>query len=160
MNRFLFALFFLFAFSVGLNAQTPAPAKDKGSYKKNFTEGNLNLYDFEYVEALKYFLFAYKYDSLNANINYKIGQCYLHHPTQKHLAEKYLEKAVQNVSKKYQEDDANEKKAFIMAYFFLGQSYHFDGQLNEATKMYETYESFLSTTKKLDREDRDFVDHF
>ena len=113
MKRFLCALIFLLVLGQNLFAQTPAPASDKGSYKKNFTEGNLNLYDFEYVEALKYFLFAYKYDSVNANINYKIGQCYLHNPTQKHLAERYLEKAIQNVSKKYLEDDANEKQASI-----------------------------------------------
>src|ERR1700752_2297227 len=123
MNRILYVLLFLFAFGSGLFAQVPPPAKDKGSYKKNITEGNLNLLDFEYIEALKYFLFAYKYDSTNANINYKIGQCYLHHPTQKHLAEKYLEKAAENVSKKYLDDEPNEKQSSIMAYFFLGQSY-------------------------------------
>ncbi|HWY39116.1 MAG TPA: hypothetical protein VNY73_11190 [Bacteroidia bacterium] len=161
MTRFLCTILFLSAFGLSLLAQAPpAPATDKGSYKKNFTEGNLNLYDFEYMEALKYFLFAYKYDSVNANINYKIGQCYLHHPTQKHLAERYLEKAVQNVSKKYLDDEAGEKQASVMAYFFLGQSYHLDGRLDEATKMYDTYESFLSGKKKLDKEDRDFVDHF
>lgn len=160
MNRLLRTLILLFILSTGLFAQAPSIASDKGSYKKNFTEGNLNLYDFEYVEALKYFLFAYKYDSTNANINYKIGQCYLHHPTQKHLAENFLEKAVQNVSKKYLEDEAGEKQASIMAYFFLGQSYHFDGRLDEAIKMYDTYESYLSSKKKLDKEDREFVDHF
>ncbi len=160
MNKFLFTLLFLFALGFSLFSQVPPPASDKGSYRKNFTEGNLNLLDFEYTEALKYFHFAYKYDSVNANINYKMGQCYLHHPTQKHLAEKYLEKAVQNVSKKYLDDEPNEKQASIMAYFFLGQSYHLDGRLDEATKMYDTYESYLSVKKKLDREDRDFVDHF
>jgi hypothetical protein len=160
MKRFLCALIFLLVLGQNIFAQTAAPASDKGSYKKNFTEGNLNLYDFEYVEALKYFLYAYKYDSVNANINYKIGQCYLHNPTQKHLAERYLEKSIQNVSKKYLEDDAGEKQASIMAYFFLGQSYHFDGRLDEAVKMYDTYESYLSAKKKLDMEDREYVDHF
>jgi len=159
MNR-LFTLLFLFAFGFSLFSQVPPLASDKGSYKKNFTEGNLNLLDFEYMEALKYFQFAYKYDSTNANINYKIGQCYLHHATQKHLAEKYLEKAVENVSKKYLDDEASEKQASIMAYFFLGQAYHLDGRLDEATKMYDTYESYLSAKKKLDREDLEFVDHF
>lgn len=160
MKKFLLlCLCFLFAQNF-LSAQTPAPASDKGSYSKNFTEGNLNLYDFEYLEALKYYMFAYKYDSTNANINYKIGQCYLQHPTQKHLAEKYLEKAILNVSKKYKEDDPSEKHASIMAYFFLGQSYHLDGRLDEATRMYDTYESYLDAKKKLDKEDLDLVDHF
>jgi hypothetical protein len=159
MRKTLLALVCILS-SATLFSQVPAPAADKGSYRKNFTEGNLNLYDFEYVEALKYFLFAYRYDSLNANINYKIGQCYLHHPTQKHLAEKYLEKAVADVSKSYGEDDPTEKKASIMAYFFLGQSYHLDGRLDEAIKMYDTYESYLSQKKRLDKEDRELVEHF
>lgn len=141
-------------------SQVPSQARDRGSYGKNFTEGNLNLLDFEYMEALKYYMFAYSYDSTNANINYKIGQCYLNHPTQKHLAEHYLEKAITNVSKKYIEDEPGEKRASIMAYFFLGQSYHLDGRLDEATKMYDTYESFLDPKKKRDKEDLDLVEHF
>lgn len=143
-----------------LFAQAPVPVTDKGSYTKNFNEGNLSLYDFEYGDALKYFLFAYKYDSTNANISYKIGQCYLQHPTQKHLAERYLERAILDVSKKYGEDDPSEKHASIMAYFFLGQSYHLDGRLDEATKMYDTYESYLNPQKKLDKEDLELVEHF
>ena len=160
MKKFILASLLLFCFSFSLFSQVPPPAKDKGSYSKNFTEGNLNLLDFEYVEALKYFMFAYKYDSANANINYKIGQCYLQHPTQKHLAENYLEKAIQNVSKKYADDEPREKRASIMAYFFLGQSYHLDGRLDEATKMYDTYESYLDPKKKFDKEDLNLVEHY
>lgn len=160
MKRYLqFCLIFL---SIGMPvfSQVPITSKDRGSYGKNFTEGNLNLLDFEYMEALRHFMFAYKYDSTNANINYKIGQCYLQHPTQKHLAENYLEKAIQNVSKKYMDDEPREKRASIMAYFFLGQSYHLDGRLDEAIKMYDTYESYLDPKKKLDKEDLDLVDHY
>jgi hypothetical protein len=162
MNRILCVLLFLFALGSGLFAQVPPLAKDKGSYKKNITEGNLNLLDFEYMEALKYYLFAYKYDSTNANINYKIGQCYLHHPTQKHLAEKYLEKAITDVtqSKNYFEDEAGEKKAAVQSFFYLGQAYHFDGRLDDALKMYDTYASYLSSKKKSDKEDIEYVDHF
>lgn len=133
---------------------------DKGSYAKNFKEGNLSLIEYEYLEALQYFMFAYKYDSANANINYKIGQCYLQHPTHKHLAEVYLERAIKDVTKKYNDDDPKERKASIMAFFFLGQSYHLDGRLDEATKMYDTYESYLDPKKKLDHEDLDLVEHF
>lgn len=161
-RSFYTLLVLLFGFGSAIYAQVPAPASDKGSYKKNITEGNLNLLDFEFMEALKYYLFAYKYDSTNANINYKIGQCYLHHPTQKHLAEKYLEKAITDVTpnKNYFEDEAGEKKAGVQAFFYLGQAYHLDGRLNEATKMYDTYKSYLSPNKKADKEDIEYVNHF
>lgn len=152
--------FLLFSLSTPLFSQIGFVAVDKGSYNKNFIEGNLNLYDYEYMQALKYFQFAYQYDSTNANINYKIGQCYLKHPTHKHLAESYLEKAIQNVSKEYRDDEPREKRANVMAYFYLGQSYHLDGRLNEAEKMYDTYESYLNPKKRGDREDVALVEHF
>ena len=131
--------------------------QDKGSYKKNFLEGNLNLGDNEFKEALKYFLYAYKYDSTSANINFKVGYCYLQNQVQKHLAERYLEKAVQNVTKHYFDDDAGFKKAPILAYFCLGQSYHYDGKLDEAAKMYDTYESFVSPK---DKQEHKLIQHF
>ena len=160
MKKFILSCLFLFSISFPLFSQVPPPAFLRGSYSKHFAEGNLNLLDFEYIEALKYFMFARKYDSANANINYKIGQCYLQHPTQKHLAESYLEKAIIDVSKKYLDDEPKEKRSSIMAYFFLGQSYHLDGRLDEAIKMYDTYESYLNVNKTLDKEDMDLVEHF
>ena len=136
--------------SLSIVAQKPV-TQDKGSYKKNYTEGNLNLGDNEYKEALKYFLMAYKYDSTTANINFKIGFCYLKMDVQKHLAERYLEKAVQNVTKHYIDDDAGFKKAPKEAYFYLGLAYHYDGKLDEAAKMYDTYESYLKPKEKIER---------
>ena len=68
-------------------------------------------------------------------------------PTQKHLAEKYLEKAVLDVDKHYNDDDPGFKNAPIQAYFYLGQSYHFDGRLDDAAKMYATYESYINTKR-------------
>ncbi len=150
------ASFLFLTINLSLLAQTFAPI-DKGSYKKNFTEGNLNEGDLEYSIALKYYLYAYKYDSTNANINFKIGFCYLNNATQKHLAEKYLEKAVVNVAKRYNADDPGFKKAPIQAYFYLGESYHFDGKLDEASKMYATYESFISPK---DKDEHTTIQHF
>jgi hypothetical protein len=156
MKKIIIPFIFLTLINFSLVAQT-AVAKDKGSYKKNFLEGNLNLGDNEFKEALKYFLFAYKYDSTNSNINFKIGYCYLQNQVQKHLAEKYLEKAVQHVTKHYFDDDAGFKKAPLLAYFCLGQAYHFDGKLDEAAKMYDTYESYLKPKDKLEHK---LIEHF
>ncbi len=157
MKKIVISFIFLTLLSLSGKAQTPAVTQDKGSYKKNFLEGNLNLGDNEFKEALKYFLYAYKYDSTNANINFKIGFCYLQNNKNKHLAEKYLEKAVQNVTKHYFDDDANFKKAPVLAYFSLGQSYHLDGKLDEASKMYDTYESFIKTNDKVEHK---LIQHF
>jgi hypothetical protein len=84
MKKLVVSFLFLITIS-SLFAQTFAPI-DKGSYRKNFTEGNLNEGDNEFDVALQYYLFAYKYDSTNANINFKVGFCYLKNATHKHLA--------------------------------------------------------------------------
>jgi hypothetical protein len=156
MKNVVIYLLFFFT-NLSLFAQTTYIPSDKGSYRKNFTEGNLNEGDNEYDIALKYYLWAYKYDSTSANINFKIGFCYLNNATQKHLAEKYLEKAIQNVTKLYNADDPGFKKAPIQAYFYLGQSYHFDGRLDDAGKMYATYESFV---KPKDKDEHATIQHF
>ena len=155
MKKIIVSTLFLF---IGLSSfsQSFTPV-DKGSYKKNFTEGLLNEGDLEVDVALKYYLFAYKYDSTNANINFKLGFCYLKNAPKKHLAEKYLEKAVLDVSDKYNPDEPSYKKAPIQAYFYLGQSYHFDGRLDDALKMYSTYESFV---KPKDKDEHTTIQHF
>ncbi|MHB8261309.1 MAG: TolB family protein [Bacteroidia bacterium] len=161
MKKIIVSFLFLTITSFSLVAQELLEQdpiiKDKGSYRKNFNEGNLSEGDLEYDVALKYYLYAYKYDSTNANINFKIGFCYLKNATQKHLAEKYLEKAILDVVKRYSADDPGFKKAPYMAYFCLGQSYHFDGRLDDAAKMYSTYESFITPK---DKEEHDLIQHF
>ncbi|MBS1647979.1 MAG: PD40 domain-containing protein [Bacteroidetes bacterium] len=154
----LFAVCFLFLNALFVAQEATPVFKDKGSYKKNFLEGNLNIGDMEYDVALKYFLYAYKYDSTTANVNFKVGFCYIKsNDSQKHLAEKYLEKAVTNVTKRYIDDDPTFKKAPIQAYFYLGQMYHLDGRLDEALKMYETYESYVNPK---DKEEHRWIEHF
>src|ERR1700740_1194154 len=119
MKKLVIALLFFIVANNFIFAQSSVIA-DRGSYKKNFKEASLNAADNEYDVALKFYLFAYKYDSTNANINFNIGFCYIKSSSaQKQLAEKYLEKAVADVTKNYQEDDPGFKKAPTEAYFYL-----------------------------------------
>jgi hypothetical protein len=55
-------------------------------YREKFTQGNYLVLEQNYLLALDYYLEAYKIDSSNCNINYKVGMCYLKTPTQKNLA--------------------------------------------------------------------------
>jgi hypothetical protein len=121
---------------------------DLGSYKKNFTEGSLLLEEDNKLMALEAFKNAYKYDSLNANINYLIGYCYLYHPNKKHLAEEFLEKAVLKTTKSYQPYEPTEKSAPVITYYYLAQSYHLDYKFDDADRMLSTYESFLKPKEK------------
>jgi len=76
-----------------------------------------------YALALKSFKDAYQIDSSSANINYKLGLCYLQSANEKHKAVYHLEKAVQNVTHNYSPEEPSERKAPDFAYYSLGEAY-------------------------------------
>ncbi len=104
-------------------AQIGLAQSNKALYREKFTEGNYLLLEHNYVHALKIFKEAYQIDSSSANINYKLGLCYLQSPAEKNKAVYHLEKAVQNVTHNYNPEDANEKKASDLSYYSLGEAY-------------------------------------
>ncbi len=127
--------------------QVSIQAQDKSDYRQKFTEGNLLILEQNYVQALKNYLAAYNIDSANANINYKIGLCYLNTETEKNKALYYLEKAVVKTTKKYNDIDAVEKSAPITAFYYYGQALHLNYKFDEAIASYEKFKSFLSETQ-------------
>lgn len=130
----------------------------KHDYKNHFNNGNNYLLEENYSMALEEYMKAYAIDSSNANINFKIGFCYLFHPTQKHLGETYLAKAVKDVSASYNEDNPMFKAAPPYAYFYYGQALHLDYKFDAALSMYDEYEKLLDAKKY--REDIELVEHF
>lgn len=97
--------------------------KIKGSYREKFTEGNHLIIEKNYSLALANFKDAYLIDSSSANINYKLGVCYLQSGSEKYKAVYHLEKAVQNTTHNYSEEDVTEKKASEFAFYYLGEAY-------------------------------------
>ena len=73
--------------------------KNAAEISKNVKQANLLMLEQNYTNALKYLLISYHLDSLNANINYKIGYCYLLSSFAKTKAEHYLLEATKNISK-------------------------------------------------------------
>jgi outer membrane protein OmpA-like peptidoglycan-associated protein/tetratricopeptide (TPR) repeat protein len=97
-----------------------------------------------YLDALNDYMQIYKRGySDNANINYRIGICYLGIPGQKDKAIGYLEKASKIVSTKYKESSLNEKNAPIDVYLYLGNAYRVNDRLDEAIKAYNKYKELL-----------------
>lgn len=130
---FLFLLTTLFSFGQG----------SKKLYREKFTEGNFLFLEQNYVEALKIFKEAYLIDSLNANINYKIGVCYLESGNNKQFAVKYLEKAVKNVYHNYSPENPEEKKAPEYAYYSLGEAYRLDSRYAESTEYFKKFNDLV-----------------
>jgi outer membrane protein OmpA-like peptidoglycan-associated protein/tetratricopeptide (TPR) repeat protein len=104
----------------------------------NDAEYFFNLED--YTECLTSYLQIYKRGyQKNANINYRIGICYLHTNIDKQKSIPYLETAVTKVSDKYVEGSIKEENAPYDAYLFLGNAYRINNQFSKAIESYEKY---------------------
>jgi tetratricopeptide (TPR) repeat protein len=98
--------------------------------------------------AVQNFEEAYKIDSSNANINYKVGTCYLHVPSKKKKALPYLDQAVMNIAKNYDEDEPTVKSAPPDAIYYHGKALHYAGKFTEAIAEFEKYEKIVGTRNK------------
>lgn len=117
-------------------------SQDSLNFKKDFTDAEFSFYEEDYFNALKGYKKLYLLDKENANINYRIGVCYLKSPFDKKKkisAISYLEKAVNNVTKDYREGDVSEKQADVDAFIYLGDAYFINGEIDAAIDAYETF---------------------
>jgi len=112
----------LFIFLVFISQIINAQGK-KALYREKIVEGNHLMVEKNYSLALTNFKEAYQIDSSSANINYKLGVCYLQSGSQKYKAVYHLEKAIQNTTHNYSEEDPNETQASEFAYYYLGEAY-------------------------------------
>jgi tetratricopeptide (TPR) repeat protein len=95
----------------------------------------------EYEDALVFYLKILKEDSLHANFNFKVGECYLNIPGKEFLAVKYFERAIKNVvpKKEYDKRSFDERNAPLHAYFYLGNAYRMADQLDKALQVYNQF---------------------
>lgn len=108
--------------------------KDAG---KNFDNGKFDM-------ALQLYLDLAELDSLNPDMNFRIGICYLNSRTEKQKSVHYLEKAVACINKcSFKEDKAN-----VMAFKAMGDAYHLTYKFDMAIVSYEKFKSLLSDNKK------------
>ena len=116
----------------------------------------------DYEEALPLFLRILETDSLNYNVMYKIGFCYLHIPGQKQKSIPYLEQAIEKTTFNYRNNTYNEKLAPVDALFYLGNAYLVNNRINEAIDAYTGFQNAISRTQKVankDIYDTDYLQH-
>jgi outer membrane protein OmpA-like peptidoglycan-associated protein/tetratricopeptide (TPR) repeat protein len=125
----------------------------KDPIKEDFFDAEFFLLQEEYKEAL------YSYQSVyntgyqeNANINYRIGICYLNFRGHKEKAIPYLEKAVKHISTNYKEGNFTETTAPADAWLYLGNAYRIKYQLDDAIDAYNTYIGLLVKGNPIDIE--------
>jgi tetratricopeptide (TPR) repeat protein len=128
-------ILFIFAFS-------KISAQEITDPEELFTEGEFFFLSEEYGEALYYYLRLVDQFPDNANFNFKAGMTYLQIPGQEQKAIPYLEKATRQTVVKYKKRSFTEENAPHYAYFYLGNAYRINNELDKAL---ETYHKFMDS---------------
>jgi outer membrane protein OmpA-like peptidoglycan-associated protein/tetratricopeptide (TPR) repeat protein len=138
-------LFFIFLLI--LHVPLSAQEKNQIDLKEYFLDAEYFLAQEEYVDALHDYLELYNNGyKENANINYRIGICYLNIPGQKEKAIDYLLESLKSISPKYKESTLKQTNAPIDAYLYLGNAYRVNSQLSKAIEIYNHYKELAGTS--------------
>lgn len=106
--------------------------------KELYEEGEDFFKSEDYKEAIYYFLELSRKGHTNANVQFKIGTCYIHIPGEEAKAIPFLEDAVKQITLKFKKvHSKNDAMNFIDALFNLGTAYRIDNQLGKALECYQ-----------------------
>jgi outer membrane protein OmpA-like peptidoglycan-associated protein/YHS domain-containing protein len=131
---------FLFLF-FSVEAQKITPV-----IRQMYTEAEEFMLVGEYKEALPLYINLYNKGFTTANINFKIGECYLNIPGQKDKALPYLEKTITKISPSFTGKDLTEENAPLVANLYLGIAYRIGYQFDKARKAFLSLQSVVDTT--------------
>jgi len=147
----LVQLITLVIFPVVIKAQSP------GEMKKIFEKAESYYVYEEYDLANQLYLLLD--NTGNANIEYKIGNCYLNIPGEKEKSIPYLENAVKNASYESKTESFREKRAPLDCYFSLYRAYLINDQLEKALNTLQTFNKLArETTSKGGMENLDYIE--
>lgn len=104
-----------------------------------------------YPEAIKILEELVNEHPDNYNLNFKLGYCYLQTRLEKHKAIRFLEKAVQNTTTEYFEDNILDTLAPIESFYYLGKAYHINYQFDQAI------DTLTYLRKRLTPEDEELI---
>ncbi|MGM0528898.1 MAG: TolB family protein [Bacteroidota bacterium] len=121
-----------------------------------FVEAESHYLFSEYELANPLYLILDDYMAGNANIKFKIGNCYLHIPDEKTKAIPYLQEAVQNASYDAKPESFRETRAPLEAYFALASAYRINYEFQKALETYVELKKLMTEEQML--RNADFID--
>ena len=141
----------LVLFLVFINSLTLNVFGQKDSYfKRVFVDAEYYLLYEEYRDALPLYLEILRSYPDNANIDFRIGQCYLNIPTEKNKSIPYFEKAIVKITDKYREGYFTENNAPKEAYLLYGRALRIDSAFDKALEAFNNYKNFIKYSSKED----------
>jgi outer membrane protein OmpA-like peptidoglycan-associated protein len=151
--RQVLILSLLFIISSISRAQT----KEDDLLKEYFLDAEFFLAEEEYVDALYDYMELYNNGfNDNANINYRIGICYLNIPGQKEKSIPYFLESIKNLKNNNRDSEFREAKAPMDAYLYLGNAYRVNNMLDKAIEAYNKYKKMLPPS---DKAGLDYINH-
>jgi hypothetical protein len=116
-------------------------AQTKEEITEDFDEAEYFFNREDFKEAAYYYKKVLDRYPENANFNFKLGECYLNISGEESKAVPYLENAVKSTveKKRYKSNSFEEKNAPLHAYFYLGNAYRINNQLDKAMNAYQTF---------------------
>lgn len=138
MGRFLTVLI-IFYFGNLLHSYS----QNDVDYREMFLEAESYFLFEEYREALPLYTKLLKAYPENYNYHYRIGICYLNIAYRKSMSVSHLEKAIEHINPEYKEGSFKETKAPLEAYYYLGNAYRINNQLEKAIVTYNKFKELL-----------------
>lgn len=132
-----------------LTFTTKVSVAGRGSLKKTHLEADKYFYNKNYSAALALYI---RIDSLgkgNANLNYKIGSCYLNGSTGKVKSIPYFIEAIKDITDNYKKNSISETQAPHLTYSYLARAYQLNYEFDKAISMFLKYKETLGTGRKL-----------
>lgn len=108
---------------------------------EDFDEGQFFFNRGDFEDAVYFFVKLVEAEPKNANFNFKLGEAYLNIPGKEHLAIPYFETSLRQVvpKKSYKKRSFDETAAPLHVYFYLGNAYRMNNQLDKALECYAKF---------------------
>jgi tetratricopeptide (TPR) repeat protein len=154
MKTFFYPFLFFLVTSTLLNGQNQTGKAEAEDPQEIFVSAQSDFLYEDFAEALPAYNRLIKMYPENDHLRYKIGICLLNDPFQKEKSIEYLEKAVKSASKDFKENTLKETRTPLDAWFYLGNAYRVNNQLDKALNAYQKFREILDP----DVYDADLVD--
>lgn len=112
-------------------------------FRRVFVDAEYYLLYEDYKEALPLYIEIFNSFPDNANVNYRIGLCYLNIPNEKQKAMPFFEKAKQSITNEYKEGYFTETNAPLEVYLHYGIALRVASQFDKAMEAFQEYLGLL-----------------
>lgn len=128
-------------------------------FVNKFYDASAFIYEENYGAAIPLLEELHTIDPDNANVQFKLGLCYLKSRTMQKMAEEKLEFASEFVTEKFQEDNHRERNAPPITWYFLGQAYRINMEFERSLSAFDTFLTYLNEKDDYDLYYREMTEH-